>query len=204
MSNAQTKENKATSSTRSQRSGKTSGNYNSLVIQLLGERPIAFNPILGRVAKSASAGLFLSQLLYWCDKGANRDWIYKTIKEVQEETCLTRSEQDRAIKIWKRLDVLEVKLRGIPRRRFFHVNKEKLIKLLENASGKKLSIRTNQFAENSRLDSRTIQSNTESTSQNTNKDFGLQTRSPFPKEIAALKKEVAKKYQKFDRPSVYE
>ncbi|MFH1628684.1 MAG: hypothetical protein ABIE47_08170 [Pseudomonadota bacterium] len=40
--------------------------------------------------RSLDAALFLSQLLYWSDKGKSEDgWIYKTYREWQEETCLT-------------------------------------------------------------------------------------------------------------------
>jgi hypothetical protein len=133
------------------RKAKITENNNSLIIRILGEKPIAFNPSLGRLAKSATAGLFLSQLLYWDDKGANRNWIFKTIPNIQEETCLTRSEQDRAIKIWKTLNILKVELRGIPRRRYFHIDKDNLIKILTKPDSETL---TNQYAESCNTESK--------------------------------------------------
>lgn len=105
-------------------------NTNSSLIERYKEKPVAFNPGLARISDSATAGLFLSQLLYWHQKGRDKEWVYKTIKEFQEETCLCRSEQDRAIKKWKRLGVLEVKRKGIPQRRFFRIDTEKLNGLL--------------------------------------------------------------------------
>lgn len=114
-------------------------NYNSIVIRALGEKPIAFNPMLARVVDCTVSGLFLSQLLYWWGKGTMRKgWICKTIKEVKWETCLNRSQQDRAIKVWKDLGVLEVEHHMVPRKRFFKIDEVKLIKLLEKVSGKKL------------------------------------------------------------------
>jgi hypothetical protein len=89
-----------------------------------------FNSALGKIAKSATAGLFMSQLLYWWGKGSNEKWIYKTIREMQEETCLTRSEQDRAIKIWKKLEILKVERGGMPRKRYFQINIDGLTDLL--------------------------------------------------------------------------
>ncbi len=139
------------SDTKKYKEEKYSKNNNSLILRLLGEKPIAFNPSLGRLAKSATAGLFLSQLLYWDEKGSTRNWIFKTIYNIQEETCLTRSEQDRAIKIWKEINVLEVELRGIPRRRYFHINKDNLIKILNKSNNR---IPTNQFAEFNNTESR--------------------------------------------------
>lgn len=105
-------------------------NVNSLIISLLGQRAIAFNPVLGRISGSATAGLFLSQLLYWQGKGRKKEYVYKTIKEFKEETCLTRSEQERAIRNWNKLGVLEVRKKGIPPTRHFKINVEKLIELL--------------------------------------------------------------------------
>lgn len=64
------------------------------LLQQLLARPIAFHPALARAAGGAAAGLFLSQLFYWCDKGGHPDgWIYKDADEWERETCLTRAEQ---------------------------------------------------------------------------------------------------------------
>lgn len=104
---------------------------NSLLIGRYDEKPVLFNPGLGRISKSATAGLFMSQMLYWHQKGRNKEWVYKTIKEFNQETCLTRSEQDRAIKKWEAMEILEVKRKGIPQRRYFRVNIEKLEILLK-------------------------------------------------------------------------
>ncbi len=105
--------------------------YNKVILEVLGTRPIAFNPILAKLTKSANAGLFMSQLLYWWNKGNKEGWVYKTIKDFQEETCLIRNEQDRAIKRWKELGVLEVERKGDPAVRHFKINIDKLVKLLK-------------------------------------------------------------------------
>jgi len=105
--------------------------YQKIIARVLGTRPIAFNPDLAKVLGSAKAGLFLSQLLFWWEKGRNPDWIYKTIEETEEETTLSRSEQDSAIEICKKHELLEVKLRGIPAKRHFKLNISRIIELLE-------------------------------------------------------------------------
>lgn len=109
--------------------------YQKLIMKVLSTRPIAFNPDLAHALESVNAGLFLSQLLFWWDKGSNPDWIYKTIREVQQETALSRSEQDTAIKICKTHGLIELELKGIPAKRHFHLNIEKIIKMLENYYG---------------------------------------------------------------------
>lgn len=105
-------------------------NYNSLFIEAFSIKPVAFNPVLACMGGCATAGLFMSQLLFWWDKGRSHDWIYKTISEFKRETQLTRSEQTRAIQIWKSLNVLEVVLGGLPCRRNFRINLDVLDNLI--------------------------------------------------------------------------
>lgn len=116
---------------------------------MFGQKPIAFNPLLAQMTESALAGLFFSQLLYWWGKGSKEGYVFKTIKQVEQETRMNRSEQDRAIKILKRLDVITVVLKGIPQKRHFQVNEEKLMSLLENlCEKKKVEVKpTFQFAD---------------------------------------------------------
>ena len=138
------------------------------MIKALSVKPIAFNPLLAKLAGSACAGLFMSQLLYWWNKGSNDNWIYKTIKETEEETCLTRSEQDTAIKAWLRLQVLQVKKYGVPPKRHFNIDTNKLFGLLKEVLNDTHSVKsTNQFAENSKSICDNRQHITESMQENT-------------------------------------
>lgn len=104
--------------------------HQKLVADVLGTRLIAFNPDLARITGSVEAGLLLNQLLYWHKKGHNPEWFYKTIKEIQDETCLTRSQQDTAIKKCKKIGLFEMKRKGIPAKRHFRVDVEKIVELL--------------------------------------------------------------------------
>jgi len=105
-------------------------NFNTYIASDWGiEKRILFNPKLGEISGSANAGLFLSQLLFWWGKGRNPNSIYKTVNEIKKETCLTRRQQETAIRKWKELGVLTVKLRGIPPKRHFTINLEKLYQL---------------------------------------------------------------------------
>jgi hypothetical protein len=105
--------------------------YQKIIASVLGTRPIFFDRNLAKVLGSAKAGLFLSQLLFWWKKGRNPNWVYKTIKEIEDETALSRQEQDTAIKICKGFGALEVRLMGIPAKRHFRLNINKIVKLLE-------------------------------------------------------------------------
>ena len=65
-------------------------------------------------------GLFMSQLLFRDGKGHDPDgWIYKTEKEMEQETGLTRSSQRRARRVLVGKGVLEVDKKGLPRRLYY-------------------------------------------------------------------------------------
>lgn len=168
-------------------SKKVETNYNSLLIKQMAQRPILFNAALARLADSAVAGLFMSELLFWWGKGSYPGWIYKTIQEIQSDTALTRSEQDRAIKIWKRMGVLSVELRGIPRRRFFKIDHQRLEWMA-------MEYLANQCAKSSKLSRSGLQTITESTPENTSRDLVLQTvRRPETFDLDAARKGLVNK-----------
>lgn len=97
------------------------------------ERPIAFHPILARISRSVNAGLFLSQLLYWTPRGKDKDgWIYKTQKEWEEETCLSRREQETARAILKRIGILHEKRIGQPAALHYKIDMGALFSLAES------------------------------------------------------------------------
>ena len=106
--------------------------FNKIILDILGERPIAFNPLLAKMIGSSTAGLFMSQLLYWWGKGHKENWIWKTIKEVERETVLSRSEQDSAIRKWKVIGILETKVEGIPPKRHFKIDIDKLVNMFDS------------------------------------------------------------------------
>ncbi len=173
---------------------KISKNYNSLLIEQLRTKPIAFNPLLAQLAHSALAGLFLSQLLFWHEKGAKKGWVWKTIKNVWAETSMTRSEQDRSIRIWKRLGVLEVELHGIPRRRYFKINIEKLVALLEKNFNKRVLLPTNQIADFDKQEYPNGLTITESTREKTFRDFSLQETRDAKSRYGEMRKRFGKAF----------
>lgn len=90
-------------------------------------RSISFIPKLTGVTGSTTATLLLSQLLYWSDKPSDPDgWVYKTQRELQDETGLTRTEQESARKRLVALGVLQEARRGIPARMHFRIHEPTL------------------------------------------------------------------------------
>lgn len=91
-------------------------------------RQVAFYPSLSNFFDSVKVALLVCQLGYWQNK--QRDptgFIYKTRKNLQHETGLTRAEQETARRFLKRKGYLEEKRKGIPARMFYRVNWEKLM-----------------------------------------------------------------------------
>ena len=75
------------------------------------ERPIAFYPFLARALGDVESAIFYQQLHFWSDKGSLKDgWIYKSKKEIEDETTLTRTQQDRIRKKLVKLDWIEIKV----------------------------------------------------------------------------------------------
>lgn len=74
-------------------------------------KPIAFYPDLARLLGNIEAAIYYQQLYYWSDKGSREDgFIYKTKDEIEEETTLSRFQQDRCRKQLEENGWLETKL----------------------------------------------------------------------------------------------
>ncbi|AQW81384.1 hypothetical protein CPIN17260_1095 [Campylobacter pinnipediorum subsp. pinnipediorum] len=96
------------------------------IIKQLSERPIAYYPAYARLAGSITAGLLLSQLMYWFTK---QDKIFKTDAEIMAETMLSKDELRSAKSKLKNLDFLTISREGIPAKTFYEIDWD----LLENA-----------------------------------------------------------------------
>jgi len=81
-----------------------------------------------------SAGIFIRQLVFWTDKSMLADgWLYKTRNEMQEETGLSRRQQEKARKILTKKGVLEEDIRTVPPHHHYRVlhYRVRLAQLLE-------------------------------------------------------------------------
>ena len=105
----------------------------AILRSLLSDRPIAFHPHMARVLGGINEALLFQQLAYWSDKGADPEWIYKTQKDTEFETTLSRTQQENARKTLRGLGVISEDRRGLPAKLFFKVNWEPMFALLEAA-----------------------------------------------------------------------
>jgi hypothetical protein len=98
------------------------------VLQDALDRPIAFHRVFVKLTGSVTAALMLSQAVYWT-KRANSGgigWFYKTITQWEEETGLSRHEQETSRKALRRFSFWQEKRRGIPAQMYYHVDIQSL------------------------------------------------------------------------------
>ncbi|MBK6744547.1 MAG: hypothetical protein IPG66_16920 [Hydrogenophilales bacterium] len=102
---------------------------------LLGQRCVAFHPKLVHLTGRVTAGLMLSQALYWtrilADQPTRQGWFWKTRDDWRNETGLTRREQDSARRALKSLGLWQERLVGMPARVWYRVDLDTLGRFLE-------------------------------------------------------------------------
>lgn len=87
------------------------------------DRPIAFQRSFVRLNCGIAAALFLSQAIYWHNRTKDDGkWFYKSQAEWEEETGLTRYEQEGARAKLIKAGVLEECRRGVPAKLYYRVN----------------------------------------------------------------------------------
>lgn len=102
------------------------------VFNSLNERPIAYHRAYARLTGSTTAGLLLSQLIYWSVKMGHAEF-WKTNEELEEETGLSRKEMLSAKK--KIVAYFKIQIKGIPAKTFYTLNLTVLIESLGELYG---------------------------------------------------------------------
>jgi hypothetical protein len=101
------------------------------VKDMLPNRVVGYSPDLARMVGGATIGLFLSQLLFLSDKGANPEgWVYKSEQEMGKETGLTKREQQTARRKLLSLGVIVIMRGGWKNTYHFKVIWEKLYQVI--------------------------------------------------------------------------
>ena len=98
---------------------------------MLPNRVVGYSPDLAKIVGGATIGLFLSQLLFLSDKGANPEgWVYKSEQEMGKETGLTKREQQTARRKLLSLGVIAIMRGGFRNTYHFKVIWEKLYQVI--------------------------------------------------------------------------
>ena len=91
------------------------------------DRPIAFQRVFVALGAGITGALLLSQAVYWSRRsGDDTGWFFKTQVEWEEETGLTRREQEGARSRLQSMGLLREERRGIPAKLFYRVDFEAL------------------------------------------------------------------------------
>jgi hypothetical protein len=89
-------------------------------------------PCLSRICGSITAGLMLSQAIYWTERCDNPEgWFYKTIDEWEREITLTRTEQVTARAILRARGFFLEKYAGMPRKVYFRVDMDRITEAIK-------------------------------------------------------------------------
>lgn len=76
-------------------------------------------------------GELASELKYWEKKGQVEDgWFYSTVENIEENTSLSDFKQRKTIKSLKEKNIIDIKVKGIPAKRYIKINEEQVFKLL--------------------------------------------------------------------------
>ena len=104
------------------------------ILDLL-DRPIAYHRVFAHLTGSVQAALMLSQAVYWQARCTGEDgWWWKTAEDWQDETGLTRFEQDTARRTLRQLPFWREQRRGMPAKMYYSLDDTTLRNFLENFS----------------------------------------------------------------------
>jgi len=98
-----------------------------IILKEFSEKPIAYQPIYSKITGSITAGILLSQLVYWYF-AVNENEFYKTDKEFCDELAMGTKELKNAKKKLVELELIKYKRKGVPAKTYYSVNVENIIR----------------------------------------------------------------------------
>ena len=94
------------------------------LFEAMNEKPVAFHRVYAKITGSITAGLLLSQLVYW-SKAMKGKSFYKTDQDLCDELCFGLYELKGAKDKIK--EFVEIKRKGVPAKTWYTVDEDKLI-----------------------------------------------------------------------------
>lgn len=105
--------------------------YIENVLKVLNTTPITFPAVYIDITGSIKSAILFSRIMYWSEKTEQKEFC-KTDSNLREETYLTEKEFRHAKSTLKRLDLINIKIKGIPPKSYYSVNINILINELKN------------------------------------------------------------------------
>ena len=122
------------------------------------------------ITGSLTAGIFLSQLMYWYSK-MNRPF-YKTDEEFADELCMTKKEVRGAKEYIKKLPFIKTKMVGVPPKTQYHVDFDSYVTTMKRLVEQGASGGVFKSARGGTLTALGVQYTTETTTKTTTKKDG--------------------------------
>lgn len=111
-------------------------------------------------------GELASEYRYWTKRGELKDgFFYSTVENVKENTTLSDKRQRSALTVLKAAGIVEVKLMGLPAKRYIKINPEKLLPIMANNESRSGS---SSSAKKEELDTPNEQGNNNNSKSNNN------------------------------------
>ncbi|MCT8705093.1 DNA replication protein [Glaesserella parasuis] len=143
-------------------------------------QPIAYYPQLAKPLGGVTAAILFGQLFFWLDKTSNPLGVYKTQAELEQETGLSRREQETARKKLVELGILVETHKRLEHRIYFKLDLVKFDALMDDIREEAKPPLPNVTNEHSPMAESDIREeakppfvNTENTSENTNNNTSL-------------------------------
>lgn len=99
------------------------------LLKSLNGKKIAYDVVYTKITGRLTAGVMLSQLMYWYSVMGGREF-YKSNEELCEETGLSIDELKSAKKLLENKGFIKVELKSLPRKTYYTINEEVLINAL--------------------------------------------------------------------------
>ncbi len=146
-----------------------------LVSMIASNNYIVVNKQLARafgLAEAVLLGELASQMEYWQQRGeVNDGYFYSTIENVKESTTLSDKRQRSALTALKDAGIIDVKLAGMPAKRYIRINENQLAPILLNNSGQNGETSFAKTAEQVTPKQRTNNNNINNNKNNNNKEI---------------------------------
>jgi hypothetical protein len=140
-------------------------------------RPVAFYPGLVKALDDRNEAIFICQMAYWRGKGDSKDgWIYKTSDEIEQETSLTYKEQTNVRKGLVDKGLLKEKYARTEHKMYFRVDWDAVNGIWEQFTDGHMppgQVPPSRRSDGSLPEVSSLNSNTETTTENTHKAGGL-------------------------------
>src|SRR5882757_9341071 len=98
------------------------------------DRPIAYHRIFVKLGIGITGSVMLSQACYWSKRTGIDGWFWKTQEEWEDETGLTRTEQETARAKLRTTKFWEEKRAKVPAKLYFRIDAKKLREACELAT----------------------------------------------------------------------